>query len=155
MAQRLQLLGAENYIHTGPACQRISCTLRVIEILFHSDYDAPDRLINSELTLMNIPHDSAEKVAQHNPHEPPHTRHQEHPPHPDPNLVSVTLNRNPVTIRRGQYTGAELKAALGVPVDHELDLVVNGEFKPIANEDKHHVRGGEVFVSQVGQGQSS
>ena len=104
---------------------------------------------------MSIPHDSAEKAAQHKPHEPPDTRHQEHPPHPDPNLVSVTLNRNPVTIRRGQYTGAELKAALGVPVDHELDLVVNGEFKPIANEDKHHVRGGEVFVSQVGQGQSS
>ena len=60
---------------------------------------------------MNIPHDSAEKAAQHNPHEPPHIGHPEHPPHPDPNLVSVTLNRNPVTIRRGQYTGAELKAA--------------------------------------------
>jgi hypothetical protein len=40
-------------------------------------------------------------------------------------------------------------------VDHELDLVEDGDFKPIANEDKHHVRGGEVFISYVGQGQSS
>lgn len=101
---------------------------------------------------MNPTHDSPETAAKHGPHEPPHAGH---PPHPEPNQVLVTLNRNSVTIRRGQYTGAELKAALGVPVDHELDLVVNGEFKPIANEDKFHVRGGEVFVSQVGQGQSS
>lgn len=101
---------------------------------------------------MNPTHDTPEKAAKHGPLEPPHPGH---PPHPDPNQVLVTLNRHPVNIRRGQYTGAELKAALGVPVDHELDLVVNGEFKPIANEYKLHVRGGEVFVSQVGQGQSS
>lgn len=107
---------------------------------------------------MNAHNDSVEQAAKANPHKPSnpgHPEHPEHPPHPDPNQVTVTLNRNPVTIRRGQYTGQELKAALGVPVDHELDLVVEGQFHPIANGEKFHVRGGEVFVSQVGQGQSS
>jgi hypothetical protein len=108
---------------------------------------------------MNTPNNSAEKAKKSNPHKPPghvHPEHPEHPPHPDPNKVTVTLNRDTViTLLRGQYTGEELKKALGVPVDHELDLVVNGEFKPIANGDKYHVRGGENFVSQVGQGQSS
>jgi hypothetical protein len=107
---------------------------------------------------MTIPNTSAEHASKGNPHEPPnpgHSAHPEHPPHPDPNQVTVELNRNPVTIRRGQYTGQELKVALGVPVDHELDLVVNGEFRPIGNGDKFHVRGGEKFISQVGQGQSS
>lgn len=103
---------------------------------------------------MNAPNDPVGHAAK-NPHNPSHHGHPEHPPHPEPNQVTVILNRDPVTIRRGEYTGAELKAALGVPVDHELDLVVNGEFKPIANGDKYYVRGGEVFVSQIGQGQSS
>jgi hypothetical protein len=99
--------------------------------------------------------DSAKQDGSHDRHSAPQARHPVPPPHPDPNLVVVTLNQEPVTIRRGQYTGEELKAALAVPVDHELDLVEDGDFKPIANEDKHHVRGGEVFISDVGQGQSS
>ena len=107
---------------------------------------------------MNTPKTPTERAGNTRPRKSPdegHLGHPEQPPHSDPNRVTVTLNRDPVSIRRGHYTGEQLKVALGVPVDHELDLVVNGEFKPIANADKYHVRGGENFVSQVGQGQSS
>jgi hypothetical protein len=105
---------------------------------------------------MSNSNDNAGHAGHHPPHHPKHHGHPGHPPDTDPNLVTVTLNRETVkTIRRGEYTGEQLKDALGVPVDHELDLVVQGEFKPIGNADKYHVRGGEHFVSQVGQGQSS
>src|SRR5689334_18647453 len=104
---------------------------------------------------MNTPNPPVEHVANHGVKNS-HHGHPEHPPHPDPNLVTITLNRDKViTLRRGEYTGKELKIALGAPVDHELDLVVNGEFKPIGDGEKYHVRGGEHFVSQIGQGQSS
>jgi hypothetical protein len=75
--------------------------------------------------------------------------------HPRPDLVTVTLNGVGKEIKRGEYTGRNLKLALGVPVEYELDQVVGGEFKPIANDDRVHVRGGETYVSHVGQGQSS
>jgi hypothetical protein len=70
-------------------------------------------------------------------------------------LVEVELNGTPKHIAGGEYTGRTLKLALGVPVEHELDEVVRGEFKEIANDKKVHVHGGEKFVSHCGQGQSS
>lgn len=70
-------------------------------------------------------------------------------------LVEVELNGVPTEIARGQYSGRALKAALGVPEAYELDEVKHGEFRPIGNDDKTHIEGGEKFVSQVGQGQSS
>jgi hypothetical protein len=70
-------------------------------------------------------------------------------------LVEVELNGIPKRIGRGEYTGRTLKLALGVPIEYELDEVVHGEFKEIANDQKVHVRGGEKFVSHCGQGQSS
>jgi hypothetical protein len=70
-------------------------------------------------------------------------------------LIEVELNGTPKRIRGGEYTGRTLKLALGVPVEHELDRVVNGEFRPIANDEKVHVHAGEKFVSHCGQGQSS
>lgn len=70
-------------------------------------------------------------------------------------LVEVELNGSNHRIERGQYTGRELKAVLGVPVEHELDEVVKGEFRPVPNDKKIHIHGGEKFVSHCGQGQSS
>jgi hypothetical protein len=70
-------------------------------------------------------------------------------------LVQVDLNGMPREIRRGEYTGRTLKLVLGAPAEHELDKVVNGEFIPIANDEKIHIHGGEKFVSHCGQGQSS
>lgn len=73
----------------------------------------------------------------------------------DPHLVEVELNGSPKRIAGGEYTGRTLKLALGVPVEHELDEVVRGEFKEIPNDKPVHVKGGEKFVSHCGQGQSS
>jgi len=70
-------------------------------------------------------------------------------------LVEVELNGTPRRIAGGEYTGRTLKLALGVPIEHELDEVVRGEFKEIPNDKRVHVHGGEKFVSHCGQGQSS
>jgi hypothetical protein len=69
--------------------------------------------------------------------------------------VEVELNGTPRRIRGGEYRGRELKIALDVPVDHELERVVDGEFRPIHNDDELRVHGGEKFVSHCGQGSSS
>jgi hypothetical protein len=70
-------------------------------------------------------------------------------------LVEVELNGVPKRITHGDYIGRTLKLALGVPVEHELDEVIKGEFRPIANDQRVHINGGEKFVSHCGQGQSS
>lgn len=73
----------------------------------------------------------------------------------DKRTVVVQLNGAAKEIRAGHYKGSHLKRLLGVPLEHELDLVVNGEFRPVTNDDHIEVRGGEVFVSHCGQGASS
>lgn len=74
----------------------------------------------------------------------------------DPNdTVEVELNGAPRRIRSGEYRGSALKAALGVAPDHELELVVDGEFRTVHNDDEIRVHGGEKFVSHCGQGSSS
>lgn len=78
-------------------------------------------------------------------------KHVDKPKH----LVTVKLNSVAKEIRRGEYTGRTLKLALGVPVEHTLELVRKGEFKTIADGEDIKVKGGEEFVSHCGQGQSS
>ncbi len=72
-----------------------------------------------------------------------------------PHLVEVELNGTHKHIAGGEYTGRTLKLALGVPVEHELDQVIHHEFRPIANDARIDIHGGEKFVSHCGQGQSS
>lgn len=72
-----------------------------------------------------------------------------------PHLVEVELNGAHKRIAGGEYTGRTLKLALGVPVEHELDQVIHHEFRPIANDERLNIHGGEKFVSHCGQGQSS
>jgi hypothetical protein len=73
----------------------------------------------------------------------------------EPKQIEVELNGSPKKIAGGEYTGRTLKVALGVPVEDELDRVVDHEFKEITNDQKVHVHAGEKFVSHRGQGQSS
>jgi hypothetical protein len=67
-------------------------------------------------------------------------------------LVTITLDSVPRTIEEGVYKVAELKTKFSIPAEYELDVVVNGEFKPLNNERSIHIKGGEVFVSHVPQG---
>ena len=67
-------------------------------------------------------------------------------------LVTITLDSVPRTIEEGVYKVAEIKTKFSIPAEYELDVVVNGEFKPLNNERSIHIKGGEVFVSHVPQG---
>jgi hypothetical protein len=79
-------------------------------------------------------------------HESPEARKQD---------VTVELDGKPRVLKKGKYTGRTLKLVLGVPIEHELEEVIGREFKPIANDAEIHIKGGEKFVSHVGQGQAS
>lgn len=72
-----------------------------------------------------------------------------------PKLVQVTVDGKPKTIQAGTYTVAELKRVLGVDPSRVLDEVICGEFKELPDNGAVHIKGGEVFVSHVRQGQSS
>ncbi len=79
-----------------------------------------------------------------------HLDHGNHAP-----IVTVTLNGAARKLRSGRYTGRQLKDALDVPAQYELDQVVEKDFRPISDSDHLVIKGGECFVSHCGQGASS
>ena len=78
---------------------------------------------------------------------------KEHP-QPGPN-VTVTVDTKPKVVHRGSWIVAEFKKEVGVDETRELDEVIDGEFKPLADKDRITIKGGEVFVSHVPKGGSS
>lgn len=72
-----------------------------------------------------------------------------------PKLVQVTIDGKHKTIQAGTYPVAELKQVLGVDPSRVLDEVIGGEFKELPDNGTVHIKGGEIFVSHVRQGQSS
>ena len=72
-----------------------------------------------------------------------------------PKLVQVTIDGKHKTIQAGTYTVAELKRLLAVDPSRVLDVVICGEFKELPDDGTVHVKGGEIFISHVRQGQSS
>jgi hypothetical protein len=72
-----------------------------------------------------------------------------------PKLVEVTIDGKHKTIQAGTYSVAELKRVLGVDPSRVLDEVIGGEFKELHDNGTVHIKGGEIFVSHVRQGQSS
>ena len=73
----------------------------------------------------------------------------------EPKLVQATIDGKHKTIQAGTYTVTELKWVLGVDPSRVLDDVIGGEFKELPDNGTVHVKGGEIFVSHVRQGQSS
>jgi hypothetical protein len=82
------------------------------------------------------------------------TRHPGEHPETGPE-VTITVNGEPKQIHRGSYTGAKLKETLGICASDELDQVVDGQFKPVADDDHVVIKGHEVFVSHKRSGGSS
>ena len=78
---------------------------------------------------------------------------KEHP-QPGPN-VTVTVDTKPKVVHRGSWIVAEFKKAVGVDETRELDQVIDGEFKPLADKDRITIKGGEILVSHVPKGGSS
>jgi len=70
-------------------------------------------------------------------------------------MVTIMVNGKDLEIKRGSYLGSELKAALGVEAAKELDTVVDGEFKALADNERIVLKGGEMFVSHARCGASS
>lgn len=66
--------------------------------------------------------------------------------HPEQGQVSITINGTELKTRPGQHRGADLKRLGNVPPEYELEQVVDGRFLPVGDEDKIHLRGGEIFV---------
>ena len=70
-------------------------------------------------------------------------------------LVTVTIDTQKKEIHRGNYVVSDLKAALGVPPQKELDIVKDGKLDPLSDSSHIVIKGGEVFVSVVHSGGSS
>lgn len=73
---------------------------------------------------------------------------------PEPKLIEVKLNSNPVQIHQQQYTLAELKTELKISQDQLLERVVQKKFFPVEG-DHIQVHPGEEFISQGPGGGSS
>lgn len=83
-----------------------------------------------------------------------HEREVGNRPQPGP-TVTVTVDTKPKEVHRGSWLVSEFKAEVGVDSSRDLDQVINGEFKPLKDDDRIVIKGGEVFVSHVRQGGSS
>jgi hypothetical protein len=71
-------------------------------------------------------------------------------------LVRVKIDGDrTVELAAGNYLVAELKVKLGVAPESELEIVDDGQFRPLADDGHIHIRGGEEFVSHVRSGGSS
>lgn len=70
----------------------------------------------------------------------------DHDPHRR-DLVSITVNRQPVEIHRGHQPVSEIKRVGNVPVADELAEVVNGKLVPLDYQSAVTIKGCEEFVS--------
>lgn len=69
--------------------------------------------------------------------------------------VTVTVDTNTKTVHRGSWIVAEFKKEVGVDASRALDEVIGGEFKPLDDNARITIKGGEIFVSHARQGGSS
>jgi len=70
-------------------------------------------------------------------------------------LVTITVDTNPHTIRKGRYVVADFKRLAGVDPSYQLDEVVNGQFVELKDTEKVSIKGKEIFVSHVRGGAAS
>lgn len=76
--------------------------------------------------------------------------------HPDTGpKVTIKVNGADMEVHRGRYAASELKAMFGVGAEQELDLVIDGQFKPLGDDEHVVLKGGEIFVSHARCGASS
>jgi hypothetical protein len=71
------------------------------------------------------------------------------------NLVAVMIDQQSKDVRRGNYTLEELKAELGVAVERGLDLIDEGQIRPIQLGEKITIKEGMEFVSRQQAGGAS
>ena len=72
-----------------------------------------------------------------------------------PGRRCVKVNGNDVKVHRGSYLVSEFKEKVKVDASQELDQVIDGQFKPLDDNEHIVIKGGEVFVSHARCGGSS
>ena len=85
---------------------------------------------------------------------------KEHDDHPQPGpMVTITVSTDgvdkEVSIHRGHRSVAEIKAAAGVPIEFVIDQIIDGEIKPLQNDEAVTLKGGERFISHPDDGRAS
>ena len=70
-------------------------------------------------------------------------------------LVTVTVDTQPHTVRKGRYIVSDFKRLVGVDPSYQLDEVVNGQFVELKDTEKVSIKGQEVFVSHIRGGAAS
>jgi hypothetical protein len=66
--------------------------------------------------------------------------------------VTITVNNNPIEIHRGRQPVTAIKEAAHVPLAHDLEQVIDGALKPLADDAAVTLHGNEVFVSHPKDG---
>jgi hypothetical protein len=72
-----------------------------------------------------------------------------------PTQVPVTVDGKEIKVPAGTYTVSAFKSLVGVEASRELDEVIHGEFKPLADNANITIEKHEKFVSHVRTGRSS
>ena len=70
-------------------------------------------------------------------------------------IVTITVDTQPKEVHRGSHLVSELKTLVGVDASLELEQVIGGEFKPLDDNSRIVIKGGEIFVSHTRTGGSS
>lgn len=70
-------------------------------------------------------------------------------------FVTITVDNQQFEIHRGNQSVEEIKTLAGVPLADELNLLVDGELKPLPSDGSVVIKGGEEFVSQPPSGAAS
>jgi hypothetical protein len=69
--------------------------------------------------------------------------------------AKVSIDGRKVKLKQGIYSVGDLKAALDVPSEYELERVQEGAFIPLDEMDQIRICGDEEFISHVRCGSSS
>ena len=70
-------------------------------------------------------------------------------------FANITINDTERSIHRGRQTVVEIKKVGEVPLNHELEQIIDGKFIPLADNGSIVIKGGEVFVSHIKDGGSA
>lgn len=69
--------------------------------------------------------------------------------------VKIEVDNHPKHVAPGKYVVSALKALVDVPLDKDLDEVIDGNLTPLDDTASVTIVGGEVFFSHVRRGGSS
>lgn len=70
-------------------------------------------------------------------------------------MVTIQVGGQNYSIHRGHQTIVAIKSAAGIPLDYELDMVVDGRFEPLPDDGAVTLKGGEEFFAHPKRGGSS